>query len=175
MAVDHIERIRVVGRRLQWAVRAVLAMTLISVIGLIAWRGPLALLRIPPGVEVIVEGLSLAAKASSVALGLLVTGCYLWVLWALHRLFGLYARGIVFSHETASAVRQVGIGLLTIDPMRILVSALTGPVLTLARTTQPFFNVDVQVSMLVAGLFVVAIGGVLSLAQELHDADQLTI
>ena len=168
-------RIAVAGRRLQWLVR------LIMIIGVAAlgWnliaRGPLGLLGVPQGIPVVHGNLDYRQAISIVALGLVMPGAYLVVFAYLHRLCGLYARGLVFSEQNTATIRQVGYALMAIDLMNLLVSSLTGPLLTLLGVTTGFITVNVQLAMLTVGLFVVLISRVMDAARELHENDQLTI
>jgi hypothetical protein len=175
MGTSHRERLRTIGRRLQWVVRGLLGVTALSVGWLLLIRGPLGLLRPPASVALRAHGLSTGGAALAIALGLLVPACYVIGLLAMDRLFGLYAQGEVFTARPLAAVRLVGYALLAVDPAKVLVSALTGPLLTWLGVTEPFVSIDLEVSMLIAGLFVVAIGTVLELGQALDETDRLTI
>ena len=164
-------RVESLGRRLQWVVRGLLVATVLAVGATLA----LGLLRMPTTAELRPTPLSIGGGVAAIALGLLVPACYLVTLLAMHRLFGLYARGEVFGARPAAAVRLVGYGLLAMDPVRMLVTALTGPLLTALGLTQPFLHLELELSMLVAGLFVVALGAVLDLGRALDEDHQLTV
>jgi hypothetical protein len=168
-------RVESLGRRLQWVVRGLLVATVLAVGASLARGGPLGLLRMPTTAELRPTPLSIGGGVAAIALGLLVPACYLVTLLAMHRLFGLYARGEVFGARPAAAVRLVGYGLLAMDPVRMLVTALTGPLLTALGLTQPFLHLELELSMLVAGLFVVALGAVLDLGRALDEDHQLTV
>ena len=168
-------RVLTIGRRLRWVVRGLLGATALSVGWVLLVRGPLGLLRLPASVALRPHGLSAGGAALAVTLGLLVPACHVAGLLAMDRLFGLYARGEVFTSRPLATVRLVGYALLAVDPVRTLVSALTGPLLTWLGATEPFVSVEFGVSMLIAGLFVVAIGTVLDLGQALDETDRLTV
>lgn len=170
-----LERLRTLSRRLQWATWLLLAATVATPAVVLATGGPLALLPLPPHIAVHPEAPSWGGAAALVGISLLVPLCYTASLLALHRLFGALARGAVFSREATGAVRLLGVGLLAIDPVKMLVAFLTGPMLSWAGATEPFISVGVELSMLIAGLFVLAMGRVLELSQELYERDQLTI
>lgn len=175
MATRDVRRIERVGRRLQWLVRGLMLLTPVAVAAVLARRGPLGLVKIPPGIEILAGPLPLPRAFAVVAVGLLEPISFLVGLVFLDRLFGLYARGVVFSRDNVTAIRRAGYVLVAIDPVRVLQSMLAGPVLTLVGATRGFFVIEAQVSMLIVGLFVVLISHVMNMSRELHEDDQLTV
>lgn len=64
----------------------------------------------PPD-AVTVPSLSVFTQLSGLIAGVAISGSLILALWSLHRLFGLYRRGIVFAAEAIKAMRRAGYGL----------------------------------------------------------------
>lgn len=169
------QRLVAAGRRLTRIVRALLLAAVASVVWVLLTKGPLGLLKVPREIEVSHGSIGLFRSLVIVVFGLARPSAHVLVLIYLHRLFDLYAHGIVFSGENSAAIRMAGYWLMAVDAVNVLVSALTGPLLTLLHITPGFFSIDLQSSMLVIGLFIVLVSRVMDMARELHERDQLTI
>lgn len=74
-----------------------------------------------------------------------------------------------------AAIRCTGYGLIAIDFARTAQSVIAGPVLTAICATESYCAVDLQVSMLAVGLFVVLVRQVMDMGRELHERDRLTM
>ncbi len=153
MTVQAKKRVEQAGRRLRWLVRALVLLTPVAVALVLLLKGPLGLVSVPRQIAVDPRFLTFPRSLAIIAVGLLKPGAWLLAAVFLDRLFGLYARGIVF----------------------VLESALTGPMLGLIGATRPYINVDLQVSMLMVGLSIVAISHVMEMGRELSESEELTI
>jgi hypothetical protein len=67
----------------------------------------------PPG-YVAFRGLSLAHQLTYCGMHLVRSAPALMIFWSLRRLFGLYAKGVVFARENAALIKQIGL-LLAAD------------------------------------------------------------
>jgi hypothetical protein len=171
----ELERIKRYGRVLKRITLAFMLLTPVVVAWLVLRHDPLALVTLPPGIEVDRSALTLGASLAIVAVGLLTPATYLVGLVFLYRLFDLYAQGIVFSHGNVAAIRRSGYVLVAIDFVRILQSALTGPVLTAIGAVHGYVTVGIGFSMVVVGLAVVLISHVMDLGCKIYERDRLTI
>lgn len=168
-------RIQKAGRRLRWLIRAMAAAAVLALAWILTHEGPLALVRVPAEIAVDAQRLSYPRALPLLVVGLLVPATWLVALMLLDRLFALYEQGIVFSARNVTLIRRTGYVLMAVDGVEMLAAALTGPVLTLARATRPYFRVELQVSVLLVGFFVVVIAQVMDLGRQLHEDGQLTI
>jgi hypothetical protein len=175
MTVQAKKRVEQAGRRLRWLVRALALLTPVAVAVVLFLKGPLGLVSVPRQIAVDPRFLTFPRSLAIIAVGLLRPGAWLLAAFFLDRLFGLYARGVVFSPRNIALIRQAGYVLAAIDGVRILESALTGPVLGLIGATRPYVNVELQISMLMVGLSIVAISHVMEMGRELSESDELTI
>lgn len=155
--------------------RALILSTPVAV-ALVLWmKGPLGLIHVPPEIEVDPRFLRFPRSLPIIGVGLLVTPVWLLAAVLLDRLFGLYARGIVFSSADIALVRRAGYVLIAVDGMKILQSLLTGAVLTTLGATRPFIEVGLQISVACVGLSIVVVSRVLDIGRELRERDELTI
>jgi hypothetical protein len=74
--------------------------------GQVVWNGP------APRGYLMVSGLPLMQRLAHMPIGVLNAAPTLIVLFGLHRLFGLYARGVVFARENAAYLKLIGGGLV---------------------------------------------------------------
>ena len=163
------------GRRVQWVIRALILLTPVAVALVLRLKGPLGLVHVPSGIQMDPRFLRFPRSLPIIGVGLLVTPVWLLAAALLHRLFGLYARGVVFSSRDIALLRQAGYVLVAIDVVKILQSALTGAVLTLIGATPPFIEVGLQISMSWVGLSIVVISRVMDIGRELRESEELTI
>jgi hypothetical protein len=175
METGTLQRVVRAGRRLRWVVRIMVALTAGGVVAMLVVKGPLGLVKIPEGIEVRSTRLSPLGSLAVVAVGLLEPATWLWAAAILDRLFSLYARGIVLAPQNVSLIRRLGWVVVAIDGVKMLTVSLTGVVLTLVGATRPYFTVGVQFSVLLVGLFIVAIARVMEMGRELQENDQLTV
>ena len=177
MAEDSMEldRIKRYGRALSLFTLGLMWFTPVIVVLLVLWRGPLALVTIPTGVDVDLAALTFPSGLFIVAVGLLTPVTFLTGFLFLYRLFNLYAQGVVFSESNVTAIRRCGYVLMAVDGVRIIQSALTGPALTALGAVKGYFSVQIGISMLVIGLAIVLISHVMSLGCKIYENDRLTI
>lgn len=170
-----LERIQSAGRWLQ--VFALLLMLLTPTSFAYAWmsQGPLALVTIPAGIAVDAGNLTPLALVVVTILAAFVPALHLLALYFLYRLFRLYAQGAVFSAANVAAIRAMGYVLIAIDPLRILVKILTGPVLSRFAVTEGYLNLELCLSMSIVGIFVLLISYVMELGRSLKENDDLVI
>jgi hypothetical protein len=161
------------GKRLLWLSRTLLVGSPVVAVGVLWFRGPAALLRV--GTEVDRAALDGWKALPVAALGLLTPATSYLGVWLMHRLFGAFSRGVVFSLETVRLIRQAGYVLIAIDFVAMAQTALTGPVLWLLRAGPRGVTLEVHSSMLLVGLFVVLIARVMATACHLHEDGRLTI
>lgn len=175
MTNDVRTRLERAGVRARWMTRALILLTPVAV-ALVLWmKGPLGLIQVPPEIEVDPRFLRFPRSLPIIGVGLLVTPVWLFAAVLLDRLFGLYARGIVFSSADIALVRRAGYVLIAVDGMKILQSLLTGAVLTTLGATRPFIEVGLQISVAWVGLSIVVVSRVLDIGRELRERDELTI
>lgn len=172
---SQINVIRRLGKRLRWVALGVMLLIPLVAGGLVVLKGPLALIHLPAGIELDAARLTPAQSLAAVGVGLITPAVYLVGMAMLYRLFGLYAEGTVFAEENVRLMRRAGYAVIAIDAARILQSALAGPVLTAVGAVDGYLAIDLQISMLVVGLFIVAIGHVMDLGRTLYESDRLTI
>ena len=119
-------RIRLASRGLAWLFTGLLALWslfcafltaafLVPPVGRFVGIGPSGMLltalpHLPPP-YVPVSGLPLLQRLAHVPVGLINFAPPLAIFWALRRLFGLYARGVVFSAENACCIQWIGAAL----------------------------------------------------------------
>ena len=177
MLMRHLarERLERLGRRMRWTVRGFMLLGLAAVLFVLGEKGPLGLVTVPADIAVDPRLLAVPRGLAVAAVGLLEPAAWLLAAALLDRLFGLYARGVVFSSQNTALVRRAGWALVAIDGVRMAKSALTGPVLTWIGATRPYVRVELQVSVAVVGLFVVAVGWVTEFGRELDEDERLTI
>lgn len=119
----------------------------------------------PPAPYAAVSSLPLVQRLAHIPVGLIDFSPSLVVFFNLRRLFGLYARGVVFAAENARCIRWVGIALMA--------NAVT-PALGVGFLTSLHFVVDHQwlhaslVQELVLGAVVCVIALVMQVGHELE-------
>jgi len=177
MKVDstELDRIKRYGRVLSLFTLGLLWLTPVVPVVLVLWRGPLALVSIPHDIDVNMAALSFPSALAIVGVGLLTPLTFLVGFLFLYRLFTLYARGVVFSESNVTAIRRCGYVLMAVDGVRIVQSALTGPVLTALGAVKGYLTVQIGISTLVIGLAIVLISHIMSLGCKIYESDRLTI
>ncbi len=170
--MDKVQR---AGRQLQRFTLLIILLTPVAFAATAMLNGPLGLVRVPAEVVADSARTTMPGLLAVLAVGMLTPATYLLGLWFLFRLFGLYAKGIVFAEENVLTIRRAGYVLIAIDIVRALQSALTGPVLTAIGVTEGFLTIELQVSMLTVGLFVVLVSRIMDMGRELYENDQLTV
>ena len=175
MESAELEKIKHYGRILRMITSGFLWLTPMVLVLLVLLRGPLALVSIPYGVEVSLHVLSYPSALLIIGVGMLTPVMFFLGFIFLHRLFDLYARGEVFSERNVTVIRHCGYVLMAVDFVRILQSALTGPVLTALGAVTGYLTLEIGISTLIIGLAVVLISHVMSLGCKIYESDRLTI
>jgi hypothetical protein len=177
MMVESIEldKIKRYGRTLRQFTLALMLLTPVAAVTAVLLRGPLALVTIPPNIDVNLTALNFPAALAIIGVGLLTPATFLAGFLFLYRLFDLYAQGIVFSERNVAAIRRCGYVLMAVDLVRMIQSALTGPVLTALGAVKGYITVQLGISVLIIGLAIVLISHVMSLGCKIYESDRLTI
>ena len=170
-----MEKISSFGLRLQRLTLGLILLTPLAIIVILGMKGPLAFVTLPMGVEVNTTFLTFPRSMAIITVGLLTSAMYLFCFIFLYKLFGLYAKGIVFSEQSVMAIRRSGYSLMAVDVVHIIQSALTGPVLTAMGAVKGYLTVEIGFSMLFVGLSVVLVSRVMEMGLEIYERDQLTI
>ncbi len=102
----------------------------------------------------------------AISLGFLIRGLYL-----LHQLFGNYARGEIFTSDSARRLRQMGILYLIWS----LTSALSSPLAYVSAHPPNPYQVDLHLDAIVASLCLLVISWVMLMAADLREENELTI
>lgn len=173
--MDHTTDIQQLGRRLQRLSFFLIVLSPCVLVALLAWKGPLGLVDVPRNIGLHHTSLGAAASLAIIAVGSMRSLVFFGALLLVHRLFGLFAQGIVFAPQAVLLIRRLGLVLIAADIVAMLQGALTGPLLTLLDLTPRHMAIPVQVSMLIIGFFVLLIGHVMKLACEVYERDTLTI
>lgn len=177
MAAESTElhRIKRYGRALRLFILGLMWLTPVIVVFLVLWRGPLAFATVPHNVDVNMAALNFPSSLAIITVGLLTPATFLVGFWFLYRLFTLYSQGVVFSERNVTAIRRCGYVLMAVDIVRIVQSALTGPVLTALGAVKGYLTIQIGFSTLIIGLAIVMISHVMSLGCKLYESDRLTI
>jgi hypothetical protein len=171
----ELDKIKRYGRVLRRLTLGLMLLAPIAAVFVVSQYGPLALVKLPAGMEVNDGSLGYPGALAIIGVGLLTPVTFLAGFVFLHRLFGLYAQGIVFSEGNVAAIRRCGYALIAVDVARIAQSALTGPVLTALGAVKGYLTIEFGISMSVVGLAVVLISQVMALGCRIYERDQLTI
>jgi hypothetical protein len=171
----EIERIKRYGRVLQRLTLVIILLAPVVAFFLVYDKGPLALVTVPSGIHVDKTHLGFLGSIAVIAVGLLTPATYLLGFVFLYRLFNLYAQGIVFSRPNVDAIRWGGYVLIAVDMVRVVQSALIGPVLSVLGVTRSYLTVEIGISTLVIGLAIVLISHVMGLGCTIYERDRLTI
>ncbi|MGZ3272985.1 MAG: DUF2975 domain-containing protein [Caulobacteraceae bacterium] len=131
----ELRRIRLVSRALEWLFlvlsvgTGLIAAALITAFiipymgdhfamgppgGLVRWAPHLAHEPPLPPHFVAVSDMPLVQRLAHVPVGLLHAAPMVLLFWSLRRLFGLYAKGVVFSRDNARTLKRVGAALIVI-------------------------------------------------------------
>jgi hypothetical protein len=178
---SDMARIKHLGRLLRQVTLALILLTLPVVVLVFATQGPLALVNISLGggvhQNVVVNDsvLHMPQSLAIMAVGLLTPATYLLAMAFLYQLFGLYAQGIVFSQRNVTILRRIGYTLIAVDLVKIIQSALTGPVLGWLGVVKPYLTIEFGIGALVVGLAIVLISHVMNVGCRIYETDQLTI
>lgn len=177
MIEDSVDlaRIRRFGLILHRFILGLLWLAPVLPILLVMWKGPLALVTIPSDIQVDYTALGYPAALLIIAVGMLTPATFFIGFMYLSRLFRLYSQGVVFSERNVLLIRRCGYVLMAVDGVRMLKSALTGPVLTALGAVDGYLAIEIGMSTLVIGLAIVLISHVMALGCKLHENDRLTI
>lgn len=170
-----IERIRRIGRFQQRFILIVILLTPVVILIILTLKGPIGLIKLPPGIEIDPMKITFPGSLLVVSVGLLTPITYTIGFAFIYQLFRSYAQGIVFSQKNILVMRRIGYVLMAVDVVRILQSALTGPVLTMVGAVEGYLAIDIGFSMLVVGMFIVSISRVMEIGLEIYERDRLTI
>lgn len=171
----NIDEIKRLGKLLQAFTLFFMILAPVALVILLSMKGPLGMVNVQAERLITHTPLSFIQALPIVLVGLLTPATYLVGFFFIHRLFGLYAKGIVFSTQNITTIRNCGFVLVSVDFVRILQSAITGPVLSSLKITENYFAVDIGFSMLIIGLLVIFISRVMKMGLEIYERDQLTI
>jgi len=174
---QHLERITTLSRRLRFALRVILVLALVALVTVLFGLGSGAgtatvdiggakidLGRVPGAGWLLVFGLIVPFFAVVLAL-----------LYQADRLLGLYQRGQIFAAENGHRIRRAGQLLIALWVLEIIVVPL---VMLVANRVGPGLeevSIDVDLGLLLAGIFVIVIGHVMSIGAELAEDQALTI
>ena len=173
--MDPANEIQQLGRRLRRLSLFLLILSPCALLALLAWKGPMGLVDVPRDIRLTHEPLGVWGSLAIVAVGSMRPLVFFGALLLVHRLFGLFAQGIVFAPQAVLLIRRLGLVLIAADIVAMLQGALTGPLLTLLDLTPRHMAIPLQASMLIVGFFVVLIGHVMKQACEVYERDRLTI
>jgi hypothetical protein len=173
--MEHTTEILQLGRRLRRFSLFLIILSPCALVLLLIWKGPLSLVEVPRNINLIHEPLGMWGAFAVTVVGSMRPLVFFIALLLVHRLFGLFAQGVVFAPQAVLLIRRLGMALIAADIVAMLQSALTGPLLTLLDLTPRHMAIPIQTSMLVVGFFIVLIGHVLKLACEVYERDRLTI
>lgn len=113
------------------------------------------------------------------ALSMIPTGVFMYALYQLMKLFGLYSKGVIFASENVSAIRSLGKAIITWEIANFLTSIALGIVLTLHRGTGNRLLVigmdNADLYALVAGFSVLTIAWVMDEARKLKEDQELFV
>lgn len=87
----------------------------------------------------------------------------------LHRLFGDYSRGEIFTRDSVGQLRQFGIACLLWSVMNFLWG------LSLALSTHPSMSIPGHADSFVIGIVIIVIAWFMDMAVELREENELTI
>lgn len=170
-----MDRVQQAGRRLLRFTLFLLLLTPLAIGFLVARGGPLSLLPIPEGIVVDLGPLPAWNAAALVLLGSIPPAAFAVALFFMYRLAQLYAAGVVFSRQNVRLIRRIGWVLALVDPLKMLVGAATGPVLTTLGLAGGFLSIDLQIGVSAIGLFVVLVGGVMEEGRKLKEYNDLVV
>lgn len=171
----NVETIKAMGRRLKWFTLALIMITPILVIGLFLARGPFALAGISRDVQIFSEMLNWYRVLVVMLVSLLTTITYVFGYFYMYKLFDLYSKGIVFDKANIIFIRKAGFVLIAIDIVNVIQKLISGPIFSYLGVTSNHISLEIKISMLVVGIFIVLISKIMNIARELFERDQLTI
>jgi hypothetical protein len=171
----ELDRIKRFGRVLRGLTLGLLLLSPFVAVFVVSHYGPLALVKLPRGMAVDYSVLTYPRALAIVGVGLLTPITFGIGFLFLYRLFGLYAQGVVFSIRNVAAIRRCGYVLIAVDGMRIVQSALTGPVLTALGAVKGYLAIEIGISVSVVGLAIVLISRVMELGCRIYENERLTI
>lgn len=114
-------------------------------------------------------GLTLGHRLALGAVTVLACAVLFNCFYRLHRLFGGYSRGEVFTRESVGHMRQFGIACLLWGVMKIVWLS------SLALSSNPPKTFPGHIDALVIGAVVIAIAWFMDMAVDLHEENELTI
>jgi hypothetical protein len=110
---------------------------------------------------------------------MLPTAVFMYGLYHLIKLFGYYSAGVIFSHETVSAIRTLGKAIITWEVVNLVASMLLGIVLTFHRGTGQRLLVigvdNADLYALIAGFSVLTIAWVMDEARKIKEEQELFV
>ena len=112
------------------------------------------------------SGRALLAVATALLLAVGLKGVY-----HLHRLFGNYGRGDIFTGESAGQIRQLGVAVLLWCGANILLDVAA---VTIDPTHLPM-SIQIHFDTLVTGLIIIVISWFMEMAAEMREESELTI
>jgi len=175
MKTNALERLTITSLRLRRFVSLLLIAAPLVFAAQVLLIDPEQWLMLPPGITLGFEGAAFWFYPLLVLVSAIVPVLFWWILFELRSLIGLYAQGDVFTATSVDLLRKIGYLLMLVDPARMLQAAVTGPVVSSMGLTQPFLAVNLQISILVIGLFIVLVSRIMSIACEYYDLDRLTV
>jgi hypothetical protein len=171
-----MEQLQRAGRQLRWLMGGLLVLTPLVFIVICLWQGPLVLLDLPSAAAVdttrfdVIDGFLLALFVATVPF------VYWLALYDLFELAGAYATGEVFSLAASRHLRHVGMLLLIGEAVRILRTALAGPLLAFLGLSDGFVRLELGFGMAgVIAMFLILFARVMVIAAELDEQQRLTI
>ena len=147
-----------------------ICLSLLGLIAMIAGRGTLAFAdaRIPLEPLALPSRLMLAVTFA-LSMAIMVKGLY-----HLHRLFGNYGRGDIFTTECAAQIRQLGITAILWAGATFLWTSAAAAI-SLAQSHSSNINVHFDGNCLVIGPVIVVISWFMEMAAEMREENELTV
>jgi len=133
------------------------------------------LLKLPQDIVLNAAVLTPLQKGVIALIPLISIAVYLLLFQKLFRLFDLFRKGALFSHETMAAMLSIGYVLIAVDFAKIAESLAGSLVLNAIGAIQSGVYVNVGFSMLPVGIFVVIVANVWKIALQMYENERLTV
>lgn len=133
------------------------------------------LLKLPKEVMFNEAALTTSNKVIIALIPMISIGVYLLLFQKLFRLFDLFKKGALFSHDVVAAVLYIGYLLIVVDFAKIFESFVGSLVLNAIGAIQSGVYANVGFSMLIVGIFVVIVGHVWNISLQMYENERLTV
>jgi hypothetical protein len=161
-------------KRISGILRAICKVFLVLIVlGLLAGMGALVVGRGSIGyfdVWLQVNKLTLGRRLLVLAMSTLISAVMFKCIYHLHRLFGNYSHGEIFTRESVGQLRQLGITCVLWGGMKVLWALMP-----LVLWRQSIAGVHVRADSIPIGIVIIVVAWFMDMAVEMREENELTV